>query len=97
MNDHHILYYHMSTYRSTVLRYNFFQSPVHLVVQGWTRDMLRHPTNVALVSLNVQYYSRFFPWVVDYADVGNIVGPGHKIVVVLEIHHHFIVTTFPAP
>ena len=96
INDQHILYYHKDTFWSLMMGHSYFQSPDYLVFQGWIIAMLLHPTNIKPAGLNVHHYTKFFPGVVVYSILGNMIVPSHRTAAVLYITYHFVITTFPA-
>ena len=69
IDDQHILYYHIDTYRSNMLGC----SPDYLVAQGWITSMLLYPPNIHLTWPNVNCYTKYFPRVVGYDFLGNTI------------------------
>ena len=97
INDNHILYYSMDTYRLLTLCCNYFTSPDYLVVQVWIRAIFLHPTKIIIAGTIFHFYSRFFPMVVGYFHSSNTIVPCHQNIAVVNVLHNFIVTTCPIP
>ena len=84
----------MDVFQSLIMVHSYFQSADYLVDQGWIRAMLPHPTSIQQAGPNIQHYTKYLPWVVRYSLVENMIVPCHRIVAVLDILDHLVITTF---
>ena len=86
----------MDAYQSFIMGNSYFQSCDYSEVYGQIRTMLLYCTNFQLAGLNIQHYTKLFYGMVRYAIVGNVIVPCHRILAVLDVPYHFIITAFPA-
>ena len=78
IDDQHILYYHMDAHRSIMMGHSYCQSYCYLVIQGTIRAMLLYPNSIQVAKLHIHHYTKFFPGVVRYNHVRNIIVACHK-------------------
>ena len=66
INDNHIVFIHMDTYHSCMLRHSHFASTDYLVIEACIRHVVLFPSFISLTSTNICVYVKIFPGMVGY-------------------------------